>query len=90
MKKVALKILLLFALVFAINSVVHKLLVPYDWGDDVLRVKNEFYNSHQAQFNTVFVGGSLFYRHLDPYQFDRGKGFDNKADTSSCEVSALF
>lgn len=70
MKKVALKILLLFVLVFTINSIVHKAFVPYDWGDDVLRVKNEFYNSHQAQFNTVFVGGSLFYRHLDPYQFD--------------------
>lgn len=70
MKKVALKILLLFAIVFTINSILSSFLVDYDWGDDVLQTKNEYYKKHYNEFNSVMIGGSLFYRHLDGHQFD--------------------
>ena len=70
MKKVAVKILTLFLIVFTINSILHKLIIPYDWGDDVLQTKNEYFNKHQDAYNTVFMGGSLFYRHIDCHQFD--------------------
>ncbi len=70
MKKVIGKILILFLIVFAINQIVRSILIPYDWGDSVLHNKNQFFNENTSKYNTAFVGGSLFYRHIDATKFD--------------------
>jgi hypothetical protein len=70
MKQVIYKIAVLFFLVFGVNKIAQILFISYDWGDDVLRTKNLYYNANQAKYNTAIVGGSLSYRHINSTQFD--------------------
>ncbi len=63
-KSLILKIIVLAGIIFAINGLVQKTL-PFAWGDDVLYLKNDYYQKHQADYNTIFLGGSLVYRHID-------------------------
>lgn len=63
-------ILLLLLILFALNSLVHRYFLPFGWGDNVLYVKFDHYEKNKAGFNTVFLGGSLVYRHVDPHLLD--------------------
>ncbi len=44
--------------------------MPFYWGDSVQTVKYEYYKKNAEQYNAVFLGGSLEYRHIDPAVID--------------------
>lgn len=72
MKKLFLKLILLFSLLLGISLLYLALLpLPVAWGDDVLQAKYEFYRQHAAQYNTLFIGSSRIYRHISPQVFDQ-------------------
>lgn len=65
----------LFALVLlALNALVHRYFLPYGWGDNVLYMKHKYYTDHKDDFNAIYLGGSLIYRHIDPVVMDSVAG----------------
>jgi hypothetical protein len=60
----------LLVILIAVNSLVHRYFLPFGWGDNVLYVKYRHYEEHKEDFNTLFLGGSLVYRHVDPHLLD--------------------
>ena len=73
MTRLALKILLLGALLLAINLALAPLL-PYPWGQPPLRAKIDFWRQHADAIDTFFLGSSWTYRQLSPQVFDRAWG----------------
>ena len=63
-------ILILAVILFFVNSLIHKYFLPFGWGDNVLYVKYDHYEKNKDEYNAVFLGGSLVYRHIDPYLMD--------------------
>lgn len=63
-------IVLLLIVLMAVNSLVHRYFLPFGWGDNVLWVKHKQYKDNESQYNALFLGGSLVYRHIDPYLLD--------------------
>ena len=68
-KSLILKIVVLAGIIFAVNGLVQKTL-PFAWGDDVLYLKNDYYQKNRVDYNTLFLGGSLVYRHVDCHLLD--------------------
>ncbi len=53
--------------------------LPFYWGDTTQTLKFDFYKKNSEKFNAVYLGGSLEYRHVDPYVIDsvlQKKGYD--------------
>lgn len=69
MKKLTIKFLLLLVIVLAITQVVSSFM-PFTWGNQRLNTKFHEYSKAPDQYNTVLVGASTTYRHINPSQFD--------------------
>lgn len=70
MIKLGKKLVIFFLLILAVNQVMKKILLPYAWADNVLTQKIKGYKEPNDQYNTLFLGASLTYRHIDPYIID--------------------
>lgn len=68
-KKTILNILLI-SLVLLLLSAVVRYFMPFYWGDSTQTVKYEYYKKNAEQYNAVYLGGSLEYRHIDPSILD--------------------
>ncbi|HRB70034.1 MAG TPA: hypothetical protein PLC92_07985, partial [Chitinophagales bacterium] len=44
--------------------------IPFYWGDSTQTTKYEYYKKHAEEFNAVYLGGSLEYRHINPHIID--------------------
>ena len=66
MKRLIVNIILLSAILFAINYIIHAHYLPFSWGDKELYTKLNYYQNHKDDYTALFVGGSLIYRHVDP------------------------
>ncbi len=62
--------LLVLAISLVIVITVGALLSPFGWGDSTFYTKSKYFLDHPEKFNGVYVGGSLEYRHIDPYVID--------------------
>jgi hypothetical protein len=51
-------------------SLVLKAVLPFYWGDTTQTVKFEHYKKNSEQYNAVYLGGSLEYRHINPSVID--------------------
>lgn len=72
------KLLLLTGLVLLL-SVLLDLALPFCWGDRTQYTKLRYYEQHKENYNAIFFGGSLEYRHIDPQVTDsiaRRNGID--------------
>lgn len=69
MKKLVKNIVLLFAILLLCSFIV-KLFIPFYWGDSTQATKFEYYKQNSKNYNAVYLGGSLEYRHLDPEIID--------------------
>ncbi len=69
MKKLSLRfgLLVLTVLVF---SQIALMTMPFSWGNIRLNTKYETYIDHHEEYNSLFVGASTTYRHIDCRQFD--------------------
>lgn len=70
MKRLVKNIALMLLLLLFINSILHSYVLPFAWGDNVLYVKYENYKKNKDEFNTIYLGGSLEYRHINPQIVD--------------------
>ncbi|MEZ5006773.1 MAG: hypothetical protein R2728_11490 [Chitinophagales bacterium] len=66
MKKLVRNIILLAGILFLINYVMHVYYLPFSWGDKDLHTKLTFYEANKDDYNALFIGGSLVYRHVNP------------------------
>lgn len=69
MKKL-IKNILLLSFILLLCSLIFKLFLPFYWGDITQATKFEYYKKNSSNFNAVYLGGSLEYRHLDPAIID--------------------
>ena len=69
MKKVIKKIFMLFIIIVCTSTILH-LFVPFFWGDYTQTTKILHYQKNYANYNTLFFGGSLEYRHIHPTVVD--------------------
>jgi hypothetical protein len=53
-----------------ILSFITKLTMPFYWGDSTQTVKYEYYAKNSENYNAVYLGGSLEYRHINPAIID--------------------
>ena len=69
MKKLFRNIALLLLIYIVISQVAVNSL-PFSWGNTRLNTKYEEFKSRVGDFNTIFIGASTTYRHIDPTIFD--------------------
>lgn len=69
MKSIAIKFILILVVV-GLLSLIIEFTLPYGWADEVQYPKIAYYKKNQNQFNTLFFGGSLEYRQINPKVFD--------------------
>lgn len=53
-----------------ILSFITKFTMPFYWGDSTQTVKYEYYKKNSENYNAVYLGGSLEYRHINPAIID--------------------
>lgn len=70
MKRVIIKISLLFAIVAFASFLVHKFLLPFGWGDDSQYTKIQYFEKNHQKYNSLIIGGSLEYRQINPHIVD--------------------
>ncbi len=69
MKKLSLRFGLLVLIVLIISQIaIH--IMPFSWGNIRLNSKYEAYTENSDQYNTLFIGASTTYRHINPIEFD--------------------
>ena len=61
---------ILLLLILLIASSIIRYFMPFYWGDATQTVKYEYYKKHAEEFNAVYLGGSLEYRHINPKIID--------------------
>lgn len=69
MKKFITRFILFVLICVGIASLINQRL-PYTWGRKYLHQKNEYFRHHHQQYNTLFLGSSLVFRHFVPSVFD--------------------
>lgn len=69
MKKLILRLGLLILIVLVLSQI-GLMTMPFSWGNIRLNTKYEAYIDNHQQYNTLFIGASTTYRHLDCHQFD--------------------
>ena len=69
MKKLFVNIAILLLIYFLISQIA-VLSLPFSWGNTRLNTKYVAYKEQPEVYNTVFVGASTTYRHIDPTIFD--------------------
>lgn len=70
MLKIIKNIIILGLISLVIIVSIGSLLSRFGWGDSTFYTKSKYYLDHQDKFNGVYIGGSLEYRHIDPYIID--------------------
>jgi|GEM_PF-3135807 len=73
------RIVIISVIALVISVTIGALLSPFGWGDSTFYTKSKYFLDNQEKFNGVYVGGSLEYRHIDPYVIDsivQQKGID--------------
>lgn len=74
MKQLVKKIALLLLLVLFANGIINYLFIQpnttYSWGYDRIHAKRQFLKENNANINSLFLGSSAMYRHIDPALFD--------------------
>jgi hypothetical protein len=68
-KKIIRNIAILVGVLWILSFIVKQGL-PFYWGDSTQAVKYEFYKKNSENFNAVYLGGSLEYRHINPAIID--------------------
>lgn len=68
-KKLLLRIGLLLVIVYAICQVL-LMSMPFSWGNTRLNTKYEAYKENPESYNTLLIGASTTYRHINPRLFD--------------------
>jgi hypothetical protein len=53
-----------------VNVVAHRLWAPFGWGGESFYVKSKYFLENKERYNAIYVGGSLEYRHIDPFVMD--------------------
>ncbi|MBK6731223.1 MAG: hypothetical protein IPG60_09745 [Bacteroidetes bacterium] len=69
MKKLFSHIALLILLYFVVSQIAVYTL-PFSWGNTRLNTKYKAYQEEESEYNTLFIGASTTYRHVDPKEFD--------------------
>ncbi len=69
LKKTFIHIGIITAVLLLLSAIV-RFFMPFYWGDSTQTVKYEYYKKHAEQYNAVYLGGSLEYRHIDPSILD--------------------
>lgn len=70
MKKLIINTLSILLIIFIITIGLGYIFSPFGWGDSTFYTKSKYFLDHPEKFNAVYVGGSLEYRHIDPYIID--------------------
>lgn len=70
MVKLIRNIILLVLLTFSISAATVYFYAPFGWGDSTFYTKAKYFLDHKKEFNGAYVGGSLEYRHIDPFVID--------------------
>ena len=70
MKKLIKNIVILIIASIIIATIFGAALTKFGWGDNTFYTKSKYFFDHPNKFNGVYVGGSLEYRHIDPYTID--------------------
>ncbi|MBK6273403.1 MAG: hypothetical protein IPF58_01340 [Saprospirales bacterium] len=76
LKKLLIKGGLLIGVLFLLSTIL-KWMLPFYWGDTTQATKFEYYKKNATNYNAVFLGGSLEYRHLDPAIIDSIAGLND-------------
>ncbi len=69
LKKTVINIVVI-GLVLLVTSNIVRYFMPFYWGDSTQTTKYEYYKKHAEDFNAVYLGGSLEYRHINPHIID--------------------
>lgn len=69
MKKLFTRLAILILIYFAISQIAVNSL-PFTWGNTRLNTKYTVYKQNPEQYNTILIGASTTYRHIDPVLFD--------------------
>ncbi len=69
MKKLLAKFGLLLLIIIVISQIA-LMTMPFSWGNIRLNSKYEAYIKNSKQYNTLFIGASTTYRHIDCTRFD--------------------
>ena len=72
--------IVLFLVLYMVVSGIYRSLLPKYWPNEMLELKLDYLEDHASQYNTVFLGSSKVYRHVDPALFD---SLDPEGETSS-------
>lgn len=70
MNKLPLNILLLAVIVWGISALL-RLPLPYFWANEGWVVKHQYLEEHSKEYNSLFIGSSHIYRHINPRVFDK-------------------
>lgn len=68
-RKLFIRFGILLVIVYAICQVI-LYSMPFSWGNTRLNTKYEAYNQTPEQYNTLLIGASTTYRHINPKLFD--------------------
>lgn len=68
-KKLFIRLALLIVIVYGICQVI-LMSMPFSWGNTRLNTKYEAYVQKHESYNTLLIGASTTYRHIDPTRFD--------------------
>ena len=86
------KIVLVLALVLLLNALAYHLFykknTTYSWGYDRIHAKRTHLEQNPEKYNTLVMGSSAFYRHINPEVFDAAN--DGKTQTFNFGINALF
>lgn len=70
MAKLIKNICILIGISLVIIMIIGASLSPFGWGDSTFYTKSKYFLDNPDKFNGVYIGGSLEYRHIDPYVID--------------------
>ena len=75
MKKLLTRILVLICFVLALNAIFYRFFIQphagYSWGYEDLHAKRMYLMENDETINTLFLGSSAMFRHIDPAEFDK-------------------
>jgi len=70
MKKFILEVIIFCLILFCVVTSI-KAFVPYHWGNKFIGDKIKLLEESENEYDTYFLGSSLFYRHINPILFDK-------------------
>ena len=93
MQKLLVRILTLIIIVLLLNSVFYRIFIQpnasYSWGYDGLHAKRMYLKEH-SEFNTLFIGSSAMFRHINPAEFDKNCNDSLLINSFNFGIPAMF